>query len=62
MEAPYDPSHALRCVGLESALLDPFSRTVHAAAAAEALMGVEFDCMVQVRPHTRGVQLTIPWV
>ena len=35
------------CVGLESALLDPFSRTVHAAAAAEQRMAVEFDCMVQ---------------
>ena len=35
------------CVGLESALLDPFSRTVHAAAAAEKLMAIEFDCMVQ---------------
>lgn len=35
------------CVGLESALLDPFSRTVLAAAAAEQRMGVEFDCMVQ---------------
>ena len=35
------------CVGLESALLDPFSRTVQAAAAAEQRMAVEFDCMVQ---------------
>eukprot|EP00320_Phaeocystis_rex_P003543 CAMPEP_0119057372 /NCGR_PEP_ID=MMETSP1178-20130426/1851_1 /TAXON_ID=33656 /ORGANISM="unid sp, Strain CCMP2000" /LENGTH=267 /DNA_ID=CAMNT_0007038197 /DNA_START=20 /DNA_END=823 /DNA_ORIENTATION=+ len=35
------------CVGLESALLDPFSRTVHPAAEAEALMSVEFDCMSQ---------------
>ena len=35
------------CVGFESALLDPFSRTVHAAAAAEQMMAAEFDCMSQ---------------
>ena len=35
------------CVGFESALLDPFSRTVHAAASAEQMMAAEFDCMSQ---------------